>query len=120
LNPFLWFNQLSIFSIILDGLFPPGYNPLNILLNPFKPSLKLKKIVLKCIQDYVSARLVFASFKKNYWVTAPPKYPLSLVSGNVNTRWMVQPDMGSIFYIKKSMKYSGHRKLLCELSKLSI
>ena len=27
--------------------------------------------------------------------------------------------MGSIFHIKKSMKYSGHRKLLCELSKLS-
>ena len=32
---------------------------------------------------------------------------------------MSQPDMGSIFPIKKSMKYSGHRKLLCELSKLS-
>ena len=39
--------------------------------------------------------------------------------GNVNTRRMSQPDMGPIFYIKKSMKYSGHRKLLCELSKLS-
>ena len=32
---------------------------------------------------------------------------------------MSKPDMGSIFHIKKSMKYSGHRKLLCELSKLS-
>jgi len=32
---------------------------------------------------------------------------------------MSQPDMGSIFHIKKSMKYSGHRKLLCELSKFS-
>ena len=32
---------------------------------------------------------------------------------------MLQPDMGSIFHIKKSMKNSGHRKLLCELSKLS-
>ena len=38
---------------------------------------------------------------------------------NVNTRRMSNPDMGSIFHIKKSMKYSGHRKLLCELSKLS-
>jgi len=32
---------------------------------------------------------------------------------------MSNPDMGSIFPIKKSMKYSGHRKLLCESSKLS-
>ena len=40
--------------------------------------------------------------------------------GNVNTRRMLQPDMESIFQIKiKSMKYSGHRKQLCELSKLS-
>ena len=38
---------------------------------------------------------------------------------NVNTRRMSKPDMGSIFHIKKSMKYSGHRKLLCQLSKLS-
>ena len=41
------------------------------------------------------------------------------LGGNVNTRRMSEPDMGSIFHIKKSMKYSGHRKLLCELSKLS-
>ena len=41
------------------------------------------------------------------------------LGGNVNTRQILQPDMGSIFHIKKSMKYSGHRKLLCELSKLS-
>ena len=41
------------------------------------------------------------------------------LGGNVNTRRMSKPDMGSIFFIKKSMKYSGHRKLLCELSKLS-
>jgi len=41
------------------------------------------------------------------------------LGGNENTRQMLQPDMGSIFHIKKSMKYSGHRKLLCELSKLS-
>ena len=34
--------------------------------------------------------------------------------GNVNTRWMLQSDMGSIFSHKKSMKYSGHRKLLYE------
>ena len=37
---------------------------------------------------------------------------------NVNTRRMFQPDMGSIFHIK-NLKYSGHRKLLCELSKFS-
>ena len=40
------------------------------------------------------------------------------LGGKVSTRRMSQPDMGSIFH-KKSMKYSGHRKLLCELSKLS-
>ena len=41
-------------------------------------------------------------------------------SGNVNTRRMSKSDIGSIFHIKKkSMKYSGHRKFLCELSKLS-
>ena len=34
------------------------------------------------------------------------------LGGNVNTRRMSKPDMGSIFHIKKSMKYSGHRKLL--------
>ena len=41
------------------------------------------------------------------------------LGGNVNKRRMSKPDMGSIFHIKKSMKYSGHRKLLCEFSKLS-
>ena len=41
------------------------------------------------------------------------------LGGNVNTRRMSKPDMVSNFHIKKSMKYSGHRKLLCELSKLS-
>jgi len=41
------------------------------------------------------------------------------LSGNVNTRRMWKPNKGSIFHIKKSMKYSCHRKLLCELSKLS-
>ena len=45
-------------------------------------------------------------------------YVLSL-GANVNTRRMSKPDMGSIIHIKKSMKYSAHRKLLCELSKLS-
>jgi len=40
------------------------------------------------------------------------------LGGNVNTRRMTQPEMGSIFHIKKLMKYSGYRKLLCELSKL--
>ena len=41
------------------------------------------------------------------------------LGGNVNTRRMSKPDMRSIFHIKKSMKYSGHRKLLCELAKLA-
>jgi len=41
------------------------------------------------------------------------------LGGNVNTRRMLQPDMGSIFHIKKSMTYSVHRKVLCELSKFS-
>ena len=41
------------------------------------------------------------------------------LGGKVNTRRMSKPEMGSIFYIKKSMKYSGHGKLLSELSKLS-
>ena len=41
------------------------------------------------------------------------------LGGNVNTRRMSKPGMGSIFNIKILMKYSGHRKLLCELSKLS-
>ena len=41
------------------------------------------------------------------------------LGGNVNTRRMSKPDKGSIFHIKKSIKYSGHRKLICELSKLS-
>ena len=33
---------------------------------------------------------------------------------------MSKPDIGSIVHIKKSMKYSGHRKLLCELSKFNL
>jgi len=37
------------------------------------------------------------------------------LGGNVNTRRMLQSDKVSIFHIKKLMKYSGHRKLLCEL-----
>ena len=41
------------------------------------------------------------------------------LGGNVNTRRMSKSNMGSIFHIKKSMKYSGHKKLLYELSKLS-
>ena len=35
------------------------------------------------------------------------------LGGNVNTTRISKPDL------KKSMKYSGLRKLLCELSKLS-
>ena len=44
---------------------------------------------------------------------------LSPLGGNVNTRQLSKLHMGSIFHIKKSMKYSGHRKLLCELSNSS-
>ena len=39
--------------------------------------------------------------------------------GNVKTRRISKPNMGSIFHIKKTRKYSGHMKLLCEISKLS-
>ena len=39
------------------------------------------------------------------------------LGGKVNTRQMSEPDMESIF--TKIMKYSGHRKLLYEFSKLS-
>ena len=45
-------------------------------------------------------------------------FSLLSLGGNVNTRQILQPEMGSIFHIKKSMKYSGHRKLLWDLSKL--
>ena len=38
------------------------------------------------------------------------------LGGNVNTRRMSKPEMGFHLSHKKSMKYSGHRKLLCELS----
>ena len=41
------------------------------------------------------------------------------LGGTVNTRRMSKPDMGSIFHIKKSMKYSGHRKELSKLSKFN-
>ena len=41
------------------------------------------------------------------------------LEGNVNKRRMSQPDMGSIIHIKKSMKHSGNKKILCELSKFS-
>ena len=37
----------------------------------------------------------------------------------VYTRRMSKPDIRIHLSHKKSMKYSGHRKLLCELSKLS-
>ena len=37
----------------------------------------------------------------------------------VNTRRMSQLAWHIIFHIKNSMKYSGHRKLFCEFSKLS-
>ena len=38
------------------------------------------------------------------------------LGGNVNTRQMLKPIyMGSIFHVKKSIKYSGHRQLFCQL-----
>ena len=39
-----------------------------------------------------------------------------VIGGNINTRRMSKPDMGSIFHIKD--QYSGNRKLLYELLKL--
>ena len=36
------------------------------------------------------------------------------LGGNVNTRRMSKPEMGSIFHINKSIKYSDHKQLLCE------
>ena len=41
------------------------------------------------------------------------------LGGNVNTRRMLQPDMGSIFSHKKINEIFWYRKLLCELSKLT-
>ena len=41
------------------------------------------------------------------------------LGGNVNTRRMLQPDMGFIFHKKNQWKILVYRKLLCELSKLS-
>ena len=40
------------------------------------------------------------------------------LGGNVNTRRMSQPDMGSIFHIKKSMKYSGNMKTIMWIIKI--
>ena len=57
--------------------------------------------------------------KLSQWCTHLLYCSVLSLGGKVKTRRMLQPDMGSIFHIKKSMKYSGHRKLLCELSKLS-
>jgi len=41
------------------------------------------------------------------------------LGGNVNTRQDVTTWHGIHLSHKKSMKYSGHRKLLCEISKIS-
>ena len=41
------------------------------------------------------------------------------LGGNLNTRWMSKPWHEIHLSHKKSLKYSGHRKLLCELWKLS-
>ena len=68
---------------------------------------------MKISKDGINARKVISEVYAYLYCSV-----LSL-GGNVNTRRMLQSDMGSIFHIKKSMKYSGHMKLLCELSKLS-
>ena len=34
------------------------------------------------------------------------------LGGNANTRRMLQPDMGSIFHLKKSMNYSGQKTIM--------
>ena len=41
------------------------------------------------------------------------------LGGNVNTRLISKPEHGVHLSHRKSMKYSDHSKLLCELSKLS-
>ena len=41
------------------------------------------------------------------------------LGGNVNTRWMSKPEMGSIFHINNQWNILVYRKLFCELSKLS-
>ena len=41
------------------------------------------------------------------------------LGGNVNTRRMSKPDMGSIFHEKINEIFWSHRKVLCELSTLS-
>jgi len=76
------------------------------------PSLVFSKSYLGYIKDVMQGKLFQKCTHLLYCSV------LSL-GANVNTRRMSEPDMESIFHIKKSMKYSGHRKLLFELSKLS-
>ena len=41
------------------------------------------------------------------------------LGGNVNTRWLSKPDMGSIIQIKNQWNILVRKLLICELSKLS-
>ena len=81
------------------------YNLYCVQLCTVKPQLCTPKVVMQGKVFQMCTHLLYFSV-------------LSL-GGNLNTRRMSKPDRGSIFHIKKSMKYSGHMQLLCELSKLS-
>ena len=68
------------------------------------------------VTDYNVLLKVIMQGKLFHWCTHLLFCSVLSIGGKVNTRRMSKSDMGSIFHIKKPMKYSGHRKLLCELS----
>ena len=64
------------------------------------------------VTDYNVLLKVIMQGKLFHWCTHLLFCSVLSIGGKVNTRRMSKSDMGSIFYIKKPMKYSGHRKLL--------
>ena len=94
-NPLIPRNFEQFRTIKRNGI--PIWNPIYLCISP-------KNYYVKIVISEVYAFFVLQ------WLSLGCK---------VNTKRMSQPDMGSIFHIKKSMKYSGYRKLLCEYSKLS-
>jgi len=76
------------------------------ILSVHKPPLGTIKVIMQGKLFQMCTHLLYCSV-------------LSL-GDNINTRRMSQPEMGSWHGIhlshKKSMKYSGERKILCELS----
>ena len=79
-----------------------------------QPPSTPSKIFLKCSYQGCNARKVISKIYASFVL----RCTVSGLGGTVNTRRMSKPDMIHLSH-KKSMKYSGHRKLLCELSKLS-